>query len=84
MTGVQAETAIRVYQHLRRLIASKVPSYELSGEVEAGECYFGVYANVAARRSRYVEPGDNDKYSDDLLAVRVGRILINRRECPCF
>jgi transposase len=41
MTGVQAKTAIRFYQRLRRLIASKLPSYELSGEVEADECYFG-------------------------------------------
>jgi len=41
MTGVQAKTAIRFYQRLRLLIASKLPSYELSGEVEADECYFG-------------------------------------------
>lgn len=41
LTGVQANTAIRFYQRLRRLIASKMPSYELSGEVEADESYFG-------------------------------------------
>jgi transposase len=41
LTGVQANTAIRFYQRLRRLIASKLPSYELSGEVEADESYFG-------------------------------------------
>lgn len=41
LTGVQANTAIRFYQRLRMLIASKLPSYELSGEVEADESYFG-------------------------------------------
>lgn len=41
LIGVQANTAIRFYQHLRQLIASKLPSYELSGEVEADESYFG-------------------------------------------
>lgn len=39
--GVQANTAIRFYQRLRQLIASKLPSYELFGEVEADESYFG-------------------------------------------
>ena len=38
---VQANTAIRFYQRLRILIASKQPSYELSGEIEADESYFG-------------------------------------------
>ena len=41
LVGVQANTAIRFYQRLRRLIASKVERYELSGEVEADESYFG-------------------------------------------
>ena len=41
LTGVQANTAIRFYQRLRTLIASKLASYELSGEVEADESYFG-------------------------------------------
>jgi transposase len=41
LTGVQANTAIRFYQRLRRLIAGKLPSFELSGEVEADESYFG-------------------------------------------
>ena len=39
--GVQANTAIRFYQRLRRLSASKVARYELSGEVEADESDFG-------------------------------------------
>ena len=30
---------------LRKLIASKLPSYELSGEVEADESYFGGKGN---------------------------------------
>ena len=41
LVGVQANTAIRFYQRLRRLMASKVERYELSGEVEADESYFG-------------------------------------------
>jgi len=41
MLGIQANTAIRFFLRLRQLIASKLPSYELSGEVEADESYFG-------------------------------------------
>ena len=41
LIGVQSNTAIYFYQRVRQLIASKLPSYELSGEVEADECYFG-------------------------------------------
>ena len=41
IVGVQANTAIRFFMRLRQLIASKLPSYRLSGEVEADESYFG-------------------------------------------
>ena len=41
LVGVQANTAIPFYMRLRKLIAGKLPSYELSGEVEADESYFG-------------------------------------------
>ncbi len=41
LIGIQSNTAIQFYQRLRQLIASKLPSYELSGEVEADESYFG-------------------------------------------
>ena len=41
IVGVQANTAIRFFMHLRQLIASKLPSYRLCGEVEADESYFG-------------------------------------------
>lgn len=41
LIGVQANTAIRFFLRLRQLIASKLPSYEFSGEVEADESYFG-------------------------------------------
>lgn len=41
LVGVQPNTAIRFFMRLRQLIASKLPSYELSGEVEADESYFG-------------------------------------------
>jgi transposase len=39
--GVQPNTSIRFYMRLRVLIASQLPSYELNGEVEADESYFG-------------------------------------------
>ena len=39
--GVQHNTAAVFYMRLRKLIANKLPSYELSGEVEADESYFG-------------------------------------------
>ena len=41
IVGVQANTAIRFFMRLRQLIASKLPSYQLHGEVEADESYFG-------------------------------------------
>jgi transposase len=41
LTGIQANTAARFILRLRPLIASKLPSYKLSGEVEADESYFG-------------------------------------------
>lgn len=41
ISGVQANTAIAFFMRLRHLIASKQPSYILSGEVEADESYFG-------------------------------------------
>ena len=39
--GIQPNTAIRYFMRLRKLIASKLPSYQFSGEVEADESYFG-------------------------------------------
>ena len=41
LVGIQSNTAIRFFMRLRQLIASKPPSYELSGEVEADESHFG-------------------------------------------
>ena len=41
LVGVQPNTAIRFFMRLRQLIASKQPSYRLSGEIEADESYFG-------------------------------------------
>ena len=35
VVGVNVKTATTFYMRLRHLIASKLPSYELSGEVEA-------------------------------------------------
>lgn len=41
VVDVQANTAALFFMRLRQLIASKLPSYELDGEVEADESYFG-------------------------------------------
>lgn len=41
VVGVNVKTATAFFMHLRQLIASNLPSYELSGEVEADESYFG-------------------------------------------
>ena len=41
IVGVHRNTATSFFMRLRRLIAGKLPSYELSGEVEADESYFG-------------------------------------------
>ena len=41
IAGVNRNTAANHFLRLRKLIASKLPSYELSGEVEADESYFG-------------------------------------------
>jgi transposase len=41
MLGIQPKTAITFYRNLRILIASKQASFELDGEVEADESYFG-------------------------------------------
>lgn len=44
---VQAITAIQFHMNLRTLIASKIQSYELSGEIEADESYFGACVKVS-------------------------------------
>ncbi len=41
LIGVQTNTGITFYMRLRQLIASKLPSYELYGQVEVNESYFG-------------------------------------------
>jgi transposase len=41
MVGVNRNTAASFFMRLRKLIASKTPSYKLHGEVEADESYFG-------------------------------------------
>ena len=41
IVGVHRNTAASFFMRLRKLIASKLPSYELCGEVEADESYFG-------------------------------------------
>lgn len=39
--GVHRNTAAEFYLRLRKLIAGKLPSYHLAGEIEADESYFG-------------------------------------------
>ena len=41
IVGVQVNTATRFFMRLRQLIAGKLPSYQLCGEVEADGSYFG-------------------------------------------
>ena len=41
IVGVNKHTATTYFMRLRQLISLKLPSYELSGEVEADESYFG-------------------------------------------
>ena len=41
VVSVNVKTATAFFMRLRQLIASNLPSYELSGEVEADESYFG-------------------------------------------
>ena len=41
ITCVNLKTATKFFMSLRQLVASKQPSFELSGEVEADESYFG-------------------------------------------
>jgi transposase len=41
IVGVHRSTATSFFMRLRRLIAGKLPSYELSGEAEADESYLG-------------------------------------------
>ena len=42
LVGVQGRTTVVFFPRLRQLIASKQESFLLSGEIEAGERYFGV------------------------------------------
>ena len=41
VVGVNVKTATAFFMRLRHLIAGNLPSYELSGEVEVDESYFG-------------------------------------------
>ena len=41
VAAINVKTATAFFLRLRQLIASNLPSYELSGEVEADESYFG-------------------------------------------
>lgn len=50
VTGVQANTVIRIFMGMRSLMSSKLPGYELSGEVEADESYFGDKVQGQARQ----------------------------------
>ena len=60
IVGVQANTAVRFFMRLRQLIASKLPSYRLYGEVEADESYFG---GGSARAGAAVAPPARWRFS---------------------
>jgi transposase len=55
LVGVQANMAIRFFMGLRQLIASKILSYELSGEVEADEIYLSGQEGQRGREVRAVK-----------------------------
>ena len=60
IVGVQPNTAIRFFMRLRQLLASKLPSYQLCGEVEADERYFGDVpraSEAAARQAKWSYSG---------------------------
>ena len=52
LAGVNRNTARTCYHRLRQLIASKLPSYDLSGEVEADESSFGGFARATVAEQR--------------------------------
>jgi transposase-like protein len=52
LAGVNRNTARTCYHRLRQLIASKLPSYDLSGEVEADESSFGGVARATVAEQR--------------------------------
>jgi transposase len=54
IVGVHRNTATSFFMRLRRLIAGKLPSYELSGEVEADESYL---EELAKEREVEKHPG---------------------------
>ena len=47
LVGVHRNTAVSYFMRLRRLIAAHLPSYRLSGEVEADESYLGTRGHGA-------------------------------------
>ena len=69
ITGVQVNTAAHFFMRLRQLIASKLPRYELDGEVEADESYFG-----AARKGKRGR-GSAGKVAVFGLLKRRGRVF---------
>ena len=66
---VQANTAAGFFMRLRQLIASKLPSYELDGEVEADESYFG------GRRKGKLGRGSAGKVAVFGLLKRRGKVF---------
>ena len=69
IVGVHRNTATNFSMRLRRLIAGKLPSYELSGEVEADESYFG--GTRKGKRSR----GASGKVTVFGLLKRSGKVF---------
>ena len=67
LVGAQRTTAIKFYHQLRQLIASKLPSYKLSGKVDADESYFGDRRNGTRGRG---------------LAERFSSLFVSERFSP--
>lgn len=55
IVGMNRNTARTFYHRLHQLIASKLPRYDLSGEVEPDESYFGGCARAKVAEPRRVE-----------------------------
>jgi len=68
IVGVNRNTAASFFMRLRYLIASKLPSYELDGEVEADESYFG-----GVRKGKRVR-GASGKVAVFILLKRGGKV----------
>src|SRR5687768_1543226 len=76
LAGVNRNTARTCYHRLRQLIASKLPRYDLSGEVEADESSFGGFARATVAEQR------RQGASMGLVQTRREGVYRHYAECP--